>query len=57
MRAGAARQAAQLVEGAGAMTLAAGKKVARDYPGGNMVVVLCGANISAEKLATVLASC
>jgi threonine dehydratase len=46
----------QLVEGAGAMTLAAAKKVARSYPGGNMAVVLCGANISADKLASVLTS-
>ena len=38
------------------MTLAAAKKVARSYPGGNMAVVLCGANISAEKLASVLGS-
>ena len=48
-------EAHQLVEGAGGMTLAAAKKVATHYPGGNIVVVLCGANISAEKLASVLA--
>ena len=46
----------QLVEGAGAMTLAAARKVARSYPGGHMVVVLCGANISAEKLASIINS-
>lgn len=44
----------QLVEGAGGMTLAAAREVAAKYPGGNLVVVLCGANISARDLARVL---
>ncbi len=44
----------QLVEGAGGMTLAAARQVADKYPGGNMVVVLCGANISAALLAEIL---
>ncbi len=44
----------QLVEGAGGMTLAAARQNADKFPGGNIVVVLCGANISAAALATIL---
>ena len=47
-------QAHQLVEGAGGMTLAAARQVAGKFPGGNLVVVLCGANISAKDLAAIL---
>jgi threonine dehydratase len=47
-------EAHQLVEGAGGMTLAAAKQVAGKFPGGNLVVVLCGANISAKDLAAIL---
>jgi threonine dehydratase len=49
-------EAHQLVEGAGGMTLAAARQVAGKFPGGNLVVVLCGANISAKDLAAILAT-
>lgn len=44
----------QLVEGSAGMALAAARKVAARYPGGNIVVVLCGGNISTETLKAVL---
>jgi len=44
----------QLVEGAGGMTLAAARQLAGKFPGGNIVVVLCGANIAAATLAEIL---
>ena len=44
----------QLVEGAAGMALAAARGLAGKYPGGNIVVVLCGGNISAETLKSVL---
>jgi threonine dehydratase len=47
-------QAHQLVEGAAGMALAAARELAGKYPSGNIVVVLCGGNISAETLKTVL---
>ena len=47
-------QTHQLVEGAAGMALAAARGLAGKYPGGNIVVVLCGGNISGETLKTVL---
>jgi len=44
----------QLVEGAGGMTLAAARQMAGKFPGGNIVVVLCGANIGSFELAAIL---
>lgn len=44
----------QLIEGAGAVALAAARKTASRFPGGNIVVILCGGNISVETLKSVL---
>lgn len=44
----------QLVEGSAGMALAAARKLAGRFPGANLVVVLCGSNISTETLKAVL---
>ena len=44
-----------LIEGAAAMTLAAYRQVAADFADQNVVVILCGANISLDTLREVLA--
>jgi threonine dehydratase len=46
----------QLVEGAAAMAIAAGLRIARDSPGLTTAIVSCGANISADVLARAIAS-
>jgi len=46
----------QLVEGAAAVAIAAGPKVARGRPGQTIAVVSCGANIGSQTLAAALAS-
>lgn len=46
----------QLVEGAGGVALAAARCMAGEFPGGNIVVVLCGANISSATLRQILGS-
>ena len=43
-----------LIEGAAAVAIAAMEKMAADYQGKNVVVILCGANIGTQKLARVL---
>ena len=43
-----------LIEGAAAMTLAAYRQVAAEFAGQNVVVILCGANISLATLRQVL---
>jgi threonine dehydratase len=45
----------QLVEGSAGVALAAARHLAPRFPGGKIVVVLCGANIGAETLGKVLA--
>jgi threonine dehydratase len=45
----------QLIEGAAGVSLAAARCMAAEFPGGTIVVVLCGANIGIEKLRAVLA--
>jgi threonine dehydratase len=44
----------QLIEGAAGVSLAAARRMASEFPGGTIVVVLCGANIGIEKLRMVL---
>lgn len=44
----------QLVEGAAGVALATARKVAADFPGGRLVVVLCGGNVGLEILRDVL---
>lgn len=47
-------RAHQLVEGSGGLVLAAAKRLAGRFPGGNLVLVLCGANIGTAVLRQVL---
>jgi threonine dehydratase len=44
----------QLVEGSAGMALAAARRLAPEFPGGNLVVVLCGGNIGTDTLRQVL---
>lgn len=44
----------QLIEGAAGVALATAHKVAADFPGGRLVVVLCGGNVGLETLRAVL---
>lgn len=44
----------QLIEGAAGVALATARKVAADFPGGRLVVVLCGGNVGLETLRGVL---
>lgn len=44
----------QLLEGSAAVALAAARRMAREFPGGNIVIVLCGGNIGVETLRGVL---
>ena len=44
----------QMIEGAAGVAIAGMKKLAPEYQGKKAVIILCGANISAEKLKTVL---
>jgi threonine dehydratase len=46
----------QLVEGAAALAIAAGLKAGRNSPGQTLAIVSCGANISADVLASALRS-
>ena len=43
-----------LIEGAAAVAIAAMEKVAAEYQGKNIVVILCGGNIGSAKLASIL---
>lgn len=47
-------EAHQLVEGAGGVALAAARQLAGRFPGGNLVVVLCGANIDSTTMRAIL---
>lgn len=44
----------QLIEGSAGVALAAAGRLATDYPGGTIVVVLCGANVGLDVLAGVV---
>jgi threonine dehydratase len=44
----------QLIEGSAGVALAAARNLAGRFPGGNIVIVLCGGNISADTLRRIL---
>jgi len=47
-------QTGHLVEGSAAVAVAAARRLARDFPGGNVVVIVCGGNIDVRTLRDIL---